>query len=67
MAVQQQKVPGLVGTDLQQHDLSVPGYAVIQNRVEIGPEAPAIRHKPPREEIIYVLGGSNTTSAGSVP
>ena len=58
MAVQQQQVPGLVRTDLQQHDLSVPGYVVIQNRVEIGPEAPAIRHKHPGEEIIYVLEGS---------
>ena len=57
MAVQQQ-VPGLVRTDLQQHDLSVPGYEVIQNRVEIGPEAPLIRHKHPGEEIIYVLEGS---------
>ena len=57
MAVQQQ-VPGLVRTDLQKHDLSVPGYEVIQNRVEIGPEAPLIRHKHPGEEIIYVLEGS---------
>lgn len=57
MAVHQQ-VPGLVRTDLQQHDLSVPGYEVIQNRVEIGPEAPLIRHKHPGEEIIYVLEGS---------
>jgi quercetin dioxygenase-like cupin family protein len=31
---------------------------VIQNRVEIGPEAPLIRHKHPGEEIIYVLEGS---------
>jgi quercetin dioxygenase-like cupin family protein len=58
MAVQQQKVPGLTRTDLQQHDLSVPGREMIQNRVEIGPEVPAIRHKHPGEEIIYVLGGS---------
>jgi quercetin dioxygenase-like cupin family protein len=31
---------------------------VIQNRVEIGPEAPFVRHKHPGEEIIYVLEGS---------
>jgi quercetin dioxygenase-like cupin family protein len=56
MAVQQ--APGLWRTDLQQHDLSAPGREVVQNRVEIGPEAPAIKHKHPGEEIIYVLDGS---------
>jgi quercetin dioxygenase-like cupin family protein len=53
-----QQAPGLWRTDLQRHDLSVPGREVIQNRVEIGPEAPFIRHKHPGEEIIYVLEGS---------
>jgi quercetin dioxygenase-like cupin family protein len=53
-----QQVPGLKRTDLQQHDLSVPGRVVIQNRVEISPEAPVVRHKHPGEEIIYVLDGS---------
>jgi quercetin dioxygenase-like cupin family protein len=57
MAVQQQ-VPGLTRTDLQEHDLSVPGHEVIQHRVELAPEAPPIRHKHPGEEIIYVLEGS---------
>jgi hypothetical protein len=37
MAVQQQ-APGIRRTDLQEHDLSVPGRMVIQNRVELGPE-----------------------------
>jgi hypothetical protein len=32
-----QQIPGLTRTDLQQHDLSVPGREVIQNRVEIEP------------------------------
>jgi len=58
MSVAVQQAPGLWRTDLQQHDLSVPGREVIQNRVEFGPEAPAIRHKHPGEEIIYVLEGS---------
>jgi quercetin dioxygenase-like cupin family protein len=57
MAVQQQ-VPGLTRTDLQQHDLSIPGREVIQNRVEMDSDAPAIRHSHPGEEIIYVLEGS---------
>jgi quercetin dioxygenase-like cupin family protein len=53
-----QQAPGLYRTDLQQHDLSVPGRVVIQNRVEIGPEAPFVRHWHPGEEIIYVLEGT---------
>jgi quercetin dioxygenase-like cupin family protein len=57
MAVQQE-IPGLTRTDLQRQDLSVPGREVIQNRVEIGPEAPATRHWHPGEEIIYVLEGT---------
>jgi quercetin dioxygenase-like cupin family protein len=57
MATQEQ-VPGITRTDLQRHDLSAPGREVIQNRVDIGPEAPFIRHKHPGEEIIYVLEGS---------
>jgi quercetin dioxygenase-like cupin family protein len=56
MAVQQ--APGIMRTDLQRHDLSIPGREVIQNRVDIGPEAPFVKHKHPGEEIIYVLDGS---------
>jgi quercetin dioxygenase-like cupin family protein len=56
MAVQQ--VPGLMRTDLQEHDLSVPGREVIQNRVDIDPDAPPIKHWHPGEEVIYVLEGS---------
>jgi quercetin dioxygenase-like cupin family protein len=53
-----QQAPGLWRTDLQHHDLSVEGREVIQNRVDIFPEAPAVRHKHPGEEIIYVLDGT---------
>ena len=53
-----QQAPGLFRTDLQHYDLSVPGREVIQNRVDIGPEAPAVRHKHPGEEVIYVLEGT---------
>jgi len=53
-----QQAPGLWRIDLQAHDLSVPGREVIQNRVEIGPEAPYVRHKHPGEEIIYILEGT---------
>ena len=51
------QVPGLTRTDLQRHDLSVPGRELIQNRVDISPDAPPVRHKHPGEEIIYVLEG----------
>ena len=53
-----QQQPGIKRTDLQQHDLSIPGREVVQNRVDISPEAPAFKHKHPGEEIIYVLEGS---------
>jgi quercetin dioxygenase-like cupin family protein len=56
MAVQQ--APGLWRTDLQQHDLSVPGREVVQARVDLGPGAPLVKHTHPGEEIIYILEGS---------
>lgn len=53
-----QQAPGIRRTDLQEHDLSIPGRMVIQNRVELGPEAQPFRHWHPGEEIIYVLEGT---------
>jgi quercetin dioxygenase-like cupin family protein len=58
MSTTVQQAPGLTRTDLQRHDVSVPGREVIQNRVDIGPEAPFVKHKHRGEEIIYVLEGS---------
>ena len=58
MSSTMQQPLGITRTDLQRHDLSVPGREVIQNRVEISPEAPSFRHKHPGEEIIYVLEGT---------
>jgi quercetin dioxygenase-like cupin family protein len=55
---QAQTVAGLKRTDLQRHDLSVPGREVIQTRVEIDPGVPFSKHWHPGEEIIYVLEGS---------
>jgi quercetin dioxygenase-like cupin family protein len=51
------QAPGINRIDLQEHDLSVPGREVIQNRVEITPEAPPFKHFHYGEEIIYVLEG----------
>jgi quercetin dioxygenase-like cupin family protein len=53
-----QQAPGLWRTDLQRQDLGVPGREVVQSRVDIGPEAPLVKHTHPGEEIIYVLEGS---------
>ena len=53
-----QQAPGLWRTDLQRQDLSVPGREVVQARVDIGPEAPLIKHTHPGEEIIYILEGA---------
>jgi quercetin dioxygenase-like cupin family protein len=58
MSTTVQQAPRLLRTDLQQHDLSIPGRMVIQNRVDIGREAPVVRHKHPGEEVIYVLEGT---------
>jgi quercetin dioxygenase-like cupin family protein len=45
-------------TDLQRHDLGVPGREVIQVRVELDPGVAFGRHSHPGEEIIYVLEGT---------
>jgi quercetin dioxygenase-like cupin family protein len=50
--------PGVRRTDLQRHDLGVPGREVIQVRVELDPGVAFGRHWHPGEEIIYVLEGS---------
>jgi quercetin dioxygenase-like cupin family protein len=50
--------PGVKRTDLQQHDLSVPGREVVQARVELDPGVSFGKHWHPGEEIIYVLEGS---------
>lgn len=49
---------GIKRTDLQRHDLSVPGYEAIQARVDMAPGVIAPRHKHLGAEIIYVLEGS---------
>jgi quercetin dioxygenase-like cupin family protein len=50
--------PGIRRTELQRHDLSVPGREVVQARVELDPGVAFGRHWHPGEEIIYVLEGS---------
>ena len=50
--------PGIKRTELQRHDLGVPGREVIQVRVELDPGVTFGKHRHPGEEIIYVLEGS---------
>ena len=56
VALSQQQ--GIKRTDLQRHDLSVPGREVVQVRVELAPGASFPKHTHPGEEIIYVLEGT---------
>ena len=49
--------PGIKRTDLQRHDLSIPGREVIQVVVELAPGVTAPAHTHPGEEIIYVIEG----------
>jgi quercetin dioxygenase-like cupin family protein len=45
-------------TELQRHDLSVPGRECVQARIDFEPGAAFGKHSHPGEEIIYVLEGS---------
>jgi quercetin dioxygenase-like cupin family protein len=49
---------GITRTDLQRHDLSVPGHETFQVRVDFAPGAAFGKHTHPGEEIIYVLEGA---------
>ena len=49
---------GTKRTDLQRHDLSVPGREVVQVRVDFDPGYVFPKHTHPGEEIIYVLEGT---------
>lgn len=50
--------PGTKRTDLQRHDLSIPGREVVEVRVDFDPGYVAPRHTHFGEEIIYVLEGT---------
>lgn len=49
--------PGIRRTDLQRHDINVPGHETIQDRVDFEAGASFPRHTHPGEEVIYVLEG----------
>jgi quercetin dioxygenase-like cupin family protein len=50
--------PGVKRSELQRHDLSVPGREVIQVRVDLDPGQVFPGHTHPGEEIIYVIEGT---------
>ena len=58
LSAQAPRPPGSTRTDLQRHDLSVPGREVLQARVDFAPGARFPAHRHPGEEIIYVLEGT---------
>jgi len=55
--IAQAQQPGVKRTDLQQHDLSIPGREVVQVRVDIATGVLAANHRHPGEEIVYVIEG----------
>lgn len=54
-------------TELQQHDLAVPGREVIQVRVDLDPGVTFDAHWHPGEEIVYVLEGTLQYQLGGQP
>lgn len=49
---------GVTRTDLQRHDLSIPGRETVQARIDIAPGAVAPWHRHPGEEVIYIVEGT---------
>ena len=57
-AAAQAQPSGIKRTDLQRHDLSVPGREAVQVRVDLEPGVAFGNHTHHGEEIIYVLEGT---------
>ena len=53
----QSQQSGVTRTELQRHDLGVPGREVVQVRVDLAPGVAFPAHSHPGEEIIYVIEG----------
>ena len=54
----QAQLAGTKRTDLQRHDLSIPGREVVQVRVDFDPGYVAPKHTHFGEEVVYVIEGS---------
>ncbi|MDO9374254.1 MAG: cupin domain-containing protein [Ferruginibacter sp.] len=53
----EKKPEGITRTELQRHDLSIPGREAVQLLVEFGQGVVAGNHRHPGEEVIYVTEG----------
>jgi quercetin dioxygenase-like cupin family protein len=49
---------GVHRTNLQRHNISIPGWESVQARIDIDPGMSVPNHKHPGEEIVYVLAGT---------
>lgn len=49
---------GVKRTDLQKHDLSIPGKEMVQARIDFDAHTSFGKHAHPGEEVIYVLEGA---------
>src|SRR5580658_6201335 len=49
---------GITRTELQRHDLSIPGREVVQVRVDFPSGVAIPKHRHPGEEVAYVLEGT---------
>jgi quercetin dioxygenase-like cupin family protein len=56
--VTQAQQSGITRTDVQRHDLDVPGREVIQVRVDFAPGVAFGKHSHPGAEVAYVLEGT---------
>ena len=52
--------PGIRRTELQRHDLGIPGREAVQVRIDFDAGAAFPKHTHPGEEIIYVIEGTVT-------
>lgn len=52
------KHSGIKRSELQRHDLSIPGRESVQVRIDFEPGAAFGKHSHPGEEVIYVIEGS---------
>lgn len=53
----QQMPPGITRTELQRHDIEVPGREIVHVRIDFAPGASVGLHTHPGEEVIYILTG----------
>jgi len=58
LPVAQAQQLGTERTDLQRHDISIPGHEMVQLLVGFPPGLKAPRHSHPGEEIVYVVEGT---------